>query len=233
VDSHHRRGRLALLAATAIVAALTAVSGASAATTCTGSLPPGSYQSIVVPPGESCVLQASFGASIEVAGSISVGQGASLRMVASGAPCGQIVIHGSVAAVSPEEIDFFATTGCTIRVDGSISIRGASAKVILQGNISVGGSVALRGNAVDTFVQIVGSSIDGSLAVTNNRAGQFIDVSFNSIGGSLNFSNNDSAGVISVANNTIDGSLACSDNIALFGTLVPNTVGGSASGQCA
>jgi hypothetical protein len=235
VDSRHRRGRLALLAGTAIVAALVAVSGASAATTCTGTITSGSFGSIVVPPGADCTLSAGNGRVIEVAGSISVGQGASLTAFAfgpsSGFPCGQMVINGSVTATSPESIAFTASDGCPLRVDGSITVRGATFQVGLAG-ISVGGSVAVRDNAVANVVRIEGNSIEGSVAVTNNNAGNIIRVSSNTIGGSVNYSNNIGE-IVRVDQNTIDASLACSGNdgnIEIFG---PNTVGGSTSGQCA
>jgi hypothetical protein len=233
VDSHHRRGRLALLAATAIVAALAAVSGASAATTCTGTITSGSFQSIVVPPGETCELFAVNGDVIEVAGSISVGQGAILFVRALEQPsCGQIVIRGSVAATNPFAIVFLADSGCTLRVDGSISVRGASEPVRFQG-ILVGGSVVLRDNDVAGSVRILDSIIDGSVTVRNNNAATEVIVANNSIGGSVNFSNNVGP-VTAVADNAIGGSLACSGNSgSLIETFGPNTVGGSPSGQCA
>jgi hypothetical protein len=235
VDSHHRRGRLALLAATAIVAALAAVSGASGATTCTGTITSGSFGSIVVPPGANCELNAENGDIIEVTGSISVGQGASLQVFAGGLlgfPCGQILIHGSVAATSPQTITFFADPGCTLRVDGSISIRGATELVEFQ-NVSVGGSVTLRDNPASNSVRLQGSTIDGSVTVSNNTVSNNVLVSSNSIGGSLTFSNN-SGNTVFVAENMIGGSLACSDNNGLTNeTFGPNTVGGSTSGQCA
>jgi hypothetical protein len=151
VDSHHRRGRLALLAATAIVAALVAVSGASAATTCTSEINSGSFQSIVVPPDAECVLNTQNGDVIEVAEGISVGQGAILGVFAAGDPCGQILIHGSVVATSPEIIVFEANLGCTLRVDGGITSSRASERVHLI-RISVGGNVALLDNSGAAYI---------------------------------------------------------------------------------
>jgi hypothetical protein len=184
------------------------------------------------------------------------GQGAILGVSALNLDggCGQIVIHGSVAATNSEFIVIEADSGCTLRVDGSITSRRGGERVQLR-DISIGGSVTIRDSGGAAYT-VERSSIGGSLRLRNNVA-NVNRVEGNSIGGSVTFSNNLSlvapnilqantiGGSVTFSNNrslvdlgntvqhnAIDNSLACSGNDPppIGGG---NTVGGSKSGQCA
>jgi hypothetical protein len=146
---------LALIAAPLMVA-LVGVRPAMAATTeCSGTLPPGTYDNIVVPEGAHCEM-----VSATVNGNVRVLAGASLR--ASASQIGGNVQGQDVAWVCAQEAtqiggNFYVKGGDLGFTTGVSSFPGVS---VVMGNIKV------EGNAGHTIVS--GATVDGNVRVSGN-----------------------------------------------------------------
>ncbi len=200
------------VAATALVAASTS---AAAPTTCDGVLDPGTYWSLDVPAGATCIGVGH----VTVNGNVSVGNGATFVLGAEDTPDLTSTINGSVQASNPLNLQIHFTT-----INGRIE--------------SHGGSGPFGGPFGVTWITIEDSLINGGVTIDGFN-GFWMGFIRNHVNGSVNLNNNvlvDDDGNEYVTNG-INGSLNCSGNSpkAQVGDSEgsPNQVNGWKTGECA
>jgi hypothetical protein len=213
----------------ALGAFLPASGGArTAATNCTGFATGGTFGDIVVPAGQSCVLD-----GVTVTGGVTVQTGASLEITNTS---GDSTVRKDVKG---KGCDFIELQGTSLTnrtaVGGNLVIQNCTSGVFSGGqanssnqpppSVLIGKNVTCTGNAgncvFDYFV------IGGSLTCSGNAFG--CTVNSNGIG--LNATLNNNPGGATVDHSVIGGNLACSGNAFIGGST--DTVAGTESGQCA
>jgi hypothetical protein len=205
-------GLTALLAALTVVAAPAA--GAAPGTVCTGGLAPGTYNSVVVPPGAACLSDGP----VTIRGGLQIGAGATF-VLGSEESSDTGSINGGVHATNPASVQIHFAT-----INGGIDIHGGSGPF--------GGPFDITWNAIED------NTIHGG-AVVDGYNGFWFGFIRNSVSGTVWLTNNvleDPDGNEYVTN-TIHGSLNCSGNIpaAQVGDSEgsPNLVTGQQTGECA
>jgi hypothetical protein len=176
-------------------------------TTCSGSLAPGSYDSVNVPAGQTCLI-ATAGIRT-VAGNVTLGTGA-LLVVQSPAT---FVVNSSLIGVNARGIELAPAPMGAANILGNVSLSGTT------GNAGIG---------------IDQSFIGGTLSVANSNVPE-IELLFNNVAGSVLVQNNKTSGVDNnrIDGNAIGGSLVCTGNMPAPGDSgFANMVGGNKVGQC-
>lgn len=210
-----RRLFAALFVSALCVLAITVSASAAGATTCTDTLAPGTYGTVTVPAGASCIIMAG---PVTIRGGLFVGAGATFVFGSEESPDVNATISGGVHASNADSVQIHFST-----VNGGIDIHG--------GNGPFGGPFDVTWNTIED------SQVNGSVTI-DGYDGFWQGFIRNHVNGSVTFSNNavaDPDGNEFVTN-TIHGSLNC------FGNTPPPQVGdsggednlvtGATSGQC-
>lgn len=203
------------MAAAVLVAAVlgfpaTAFAGSST-TSCTGSLPPGTYGMITVPAGATCDLGAG---PVIVLGGVRVSPGASFLLgveytgPASGTINGGIVANGAAQVVVYNAL-----------IHGAVSVQGGA------GPFGCAGPVPGL-----CYTDLSDDTITGGVTV-NGYDGIWLGFIRDHVNGTVMLTNNvQSFDEIDVGSNVVNGSLLCSGNVPLENTGVspggPSTVTG-------
>lgn len=212
-----RRVSIAMVAAAlgALVVSVSPVAASGGATTCTGTLTPGTYGRVVVPAGAVC---ATFAGPVTINGGVSVGAGATFVLGSEDNPVHTATINGGVTAVNAANVQIHFST-----INGGLTVVGGAGPF--------GGPFGVTFNAIEDNVINGGATITG---YTGFWQGFFR----NKVKGSVNYSNNtlvDPDGN-EVQTNTIHGNLNCSGNnpSPQMGDSggSPNSVTGRKTGQC-
>ena len=236
---NHRSISLAAAAAVAVGGVFAAGGAwlpalAAGPTPCTGTLPPGTYQDVVVPSGASCIL----GSGVTVNHDVTVNKAGSLSD--SGASVGH-----DIQASQPNSIDIGhgATVGHDLHVTGTTGVVAPAFPFNDICNATVGHDLVITGSASAATSWIIGDSdgpagcargvgVGHDMNVTNNATA--VDVSENSsapashggsIGHDLNVTGN--AGPTFVEGNQVGHDANCSAPTTSpgDGDFTPNTTG--------
>lgn len=203
----------------------------SAQTQCVGTLPPGTYEHIVVPSGAGCLLTSST-----VTGNVTALEGSSLTLNGNR-------IGGNVSGHRPSFVGSmndviggnFHVTGATGPgfVFGSLSVNVfACGSQLPTGNVHVkkteGGTIAV-GTQIDACP---GNTVGGNIKVEDNLIPptETLVVSRNAVGGHVHVSKNIGGSQKTVFGNIVSHDLVCRDNDEPF-VGGPNTAR-RAVGQC-
>lgn len=210
-----RRLFAALFVSALCVLAITVSASAAGATTCTDTLAPGTYGTVTVPAGASCIIMAG---PVTIRGGLFVGAGATFVFGSEESPDVNATISGGVHASNADSVQIHFST-----VNGGIDIHG--------GNGPFGGPFDVTWNTIED------SQVNGSVTI-DGYDGFWQGFIRNHVNGSVTFSNNGVADPDGneFVTNTIHGSLNC------FGNTPPPQVGdsggednlvtGATSGQC-
>ena len=187
----------------------------SNATTCTGTLAPGTYKQVVVPAGESCV---TFAGPVTIKGGVSVEAGATFVLGSEENPVHTGTISGGVRSQDAASVQIHFST-----INGGVNLSGGAGPF--------GGPFGITWNTIEDSV------INGSVNITGYD-GFWQGFFRNTVNGTVNFNNNtvvDPDGN-EVQTNTIHGSLNCSGNTPSpqrgDSEGSPNEVSGHKTGQC-
>jgi hypothetical protein len=193
------------VASAALVAAgLTAPAALASApnATCTGALPPGTYQNVTVPAQTFCTIN---GSDI-ITGDVTVATGAAL--VDLGAPIG-----GNLQADHAQEfLEFGGSVG------GNLQLTATSSKNGVCG-ITVGNDLVVQGGAASFIGGIgepcpAGAEVGGNLTVQNNTGD--VEVQTNTVAGNISVHDNTGGG--SLLGNSAGGSCQLfNDDPPIFG----------------
>jgi hypothetical protein len=192
------------LALFAGVVAIGAGITAAHAATCSGTLAPGTYDSLNVLPGDPCIVSSG---TVTVTGNFTVGAGASLVVISPA----KFTVNSSLSAVGASKIVITPAPMGAANFLGSVFV------------------IATHGATVDIEDSIVG----GTLSVSNSTVAEAV-LRDNNVAGNVLFRNNGApVDTNTIAGNTIGGSLVCTGNTPLpVDAGSPNTVGGAKVGQC-
>jgi hypothetical protein len=183
----------------------------SSATACAGTLAPGTYQSIVVPAGQTCDLGVG---PVQVLSGVQVGSGASFVLGFDGGPATGTIGGGLAADHAAEVIVHDA------RISGGVTVHGGS-----------GPFGCTQPFAPVCITLLESNSINGGVTI-NGYTGFFLGFIRNHVNGSTTISNNvQSLDEIDIGSNVIHGSLTCAGNNPTENTgdspgPTPNTVTG-------
>jgi hypothetical protein len=188
---------------------------ASAPTTCTDTLAPGTYGKVVVPQDAACLSDGP----VTIRGGLSIQQGATFVLGSEDNPVDTGTISGGVQATNPASVQIHFTT-----INGGIDVHGGSGPF--------GGPFDITWNAIEDNRINGGATVDG-------YNGFWFGFIRNHVNGSVNL--NDNALTDPDANeyvtNVIHGSLNCTGNFPApqvgDSEGSPNQVTGVKSGQCA
>ena len=191
-----RRARavLPLAAGAGLLFALPASASAasSPATACAGTLAPGTYQSIVVPAGQTCDLGVG---PVHVLAGVRVGSGASFVLGVDGGPATGTIGGGLAAGNAAEVIVHDAS------ITGGVAIQGGSGPFGCTQPFAPVCITLLEGNAIS------------GAATVNGYTGLFLGFIRNHVNGSVTISNNvQTLDEIDIGSNVINGSLTCAGN---------------------
>jgi hypothetical protein len=199
-----------------LVVALPAAAGAaSAATTCTDFLAPGTYGAVTVPAGAVCFSDGG----ITVRGGLFIGEGATFVLGSEEAPGDNGTINGGVHATNPDSVQIHFMT-----INGGLDIQGGSGPF--------GGPFDITWNAIED------NHINGRVNVDGYN-GFWFGFIRNTVNGSVNLNNNvlEDPDANEYVTNTIHGSLNCTGNSPApqvgDSEGEPNVVSGAKTGQCA
>jgi hypothetical protein len=188
----------------------------SNATTCTGTLVPGTYKQVVVPAGASCV---TFAGPVTIKGGVTVEAGATFVLGSEENPVHTGTISGGIRSQDAASVQIHFST-----INGGVNLSGGAGPF--------GGPFDITWNTIEDSV------INGSVNITGYN-GFWQGFFRNTVNGAVNFNNNtvvDPDGN-EFQTNTIHGSLNCSGNTPSpqqgdsGGS--PNEVSGRKTGQCA
>jgi hypothetical protein len=210
---------LVLIGVAAVVAAgamtVPAVAGA-ATTTCTSTLAPGTYGTVVVPAGAVCIIDHG---PLTITGGLVVGAGATFVFGSEETPDVTATIYEGVHATNAASVQIHFAT-------------------IYEGVFITGGAGPFGGPFDVTWTTIEDSLINGPVTIQGYN-GFWAGFIRNTVFGTVTYRNNTVADPDGneVVTNTIHGNLVCSGNTPppqvgdSEGS--PNTVTGRRSGQCA
>ncbi|HEV7997004.1 MAG TPA: hypothetical protein VGP52_12185 [Stellaceae bacterium] len=193
------------LAVIALGLATGSAANAQSNVTCTGTLAAGTYNNVTVPNDASCTI----GTGVLVIASVSVGSGATLDMLGA-------TVDGNVTAKN-------ATSITIDEAEPAAVISTVGTNVTLVGTT---GLILIRNASIGVNLTIVGST------------GAEVHLLHNTVGTNLVVQGDSGLAIPQIALNMVGGNLACVDNTPppsdiIAGIPSPNTVGGTASGQCA
>ena len=209
-----------LLGAGTLVAALVVSMPALASakpksTTCTGTLPSGTYKKLVVPEGAVCFVETP----VTIRGGLWIQSGATFVLGDEAQPGDNGTISGGVHATGAASVQIHFIT-----INGGIDIRGGAGPF--------GGPFGVTFNAIED------NQINGSVTVDGYN-GFWFGFIRNHVNGSVNLNNNvlPDPDANEFVTNVIHGSLNCSGNSPApqIGDSEgsPNQVTGAKTGQCA
>ena len=185
-------------------------------TTCTGTLAPGIYKSVVVPDGAACIISSG---PLTILGGLTVGAGATFVFGSEDTPDVTSVIAGGVDATNAANVQIHFST-----IMGGIDIHGGAGPF--------GGPFDITWNTIED------SLINGRVTIEGYN-GFWMGFIRNTVNGSVNLNDNtlvDPDGNEYVTN-TINGSFNCAGNSPApqvgDSEGMPNHVNGRATGQCA
>ena len=222
-----------LIAVLMVVGALLPASGGArtADFNCTGFSTGGTFANVVVPAGQSCVLDHA-----RVTGNVTVKTAASLSVTTTS---GDSTIAGKVTGNACDFIDL-ESTGASFRivVGGDVNItnctgssfsggRGSSGPGTPPQSLLIGGNTKCSGNQDECVFDY--AIIAGNLDCSGNFG---CTLQSDAIGNNVTANNNTGVGA-TIVNGAIAGNLACSGNVpGATNSGTPNTVSGTRSGQC-
>ena len=199
------------------LALVPAFASAKPATTCTGSLDPGTYTSVVVPDGAVCIIEQG---PLTIRGGLTIGAGATFVFGSDQTPDETATISGGVQATDAKNVQIHSAT-----INGGVDIHGGP-------GVQNGPPFFFA-----TWNTIEDSVIHGGVTI-EGYDGFWIGFIRNTVYGDVNLNNNvvgDPDGNEYVTN-TIHGSLNCSGNSPApqvgDSEGSPNEVTGSVTGQC-
>jgi len=207
------RRLLVSLAAVGLLVGLAAApvgAASNPATTCTGSLPPGTYGSITVPAGATCDLGVG---PVVVLGGVVVSPGASFLLGYEGGPATG-TINGGIVAIGAAQV--------------------AVHNALIHGAVSVQGGAGPFGCTAPfaplCFSDLEDDTITGGVTI-NGYDGFWLGFIRNHVNGTVRLTNNNQQlDEIDVGSNVVHGSLFCSGNVPLENTGIsaggPSTVTG-------
>jgi hypothetical protein len=196
--------RLFLSIAISVAALIAGTSSAAGAVTrCDGDLPAGTYDHVLVPKGQICVLVGA----VTVEGNMILQEGASLTQLSSGT----LTVNGNLQGHGVRNV---FTGAATITIHGNVSFTGATAAVALE-NVLIGGNLNISKSNENVILDVVGCQVTGNALLQNNALTfpAFFKIFSNTIFGNLVCNGNDPAPDL--------------------GSPDANTVGGQRIGQCA
>jgi hypothetical protein len=194
--------RLFLSIAILVAAFIAGTSSAAAAVTrCDGSLSAGTYDTVLVPEGKTCVVLGP----VTVEGNVILQEGASLS-----SECDTLRVNGNLLGDGVKNVSMIGDSVDSVRIDGNVSITGATGVVFLDEVI-----------------------IGGNLQISDSN-GSEITVTTSKVAGNVLFQNNTlTPGQFFISGNTIAGNLVCRGNAPPPENQDnPNNVGGQKIGQC-
>jgi len=215
-------------------AAVAGSGGSGNDTQCTGFLPPGTYDNIVVPPGAFCLLENST-----VNGSVKALENSTLSIF------GRVTVHGNVDGDKADIVDMLGIGGRNL-VLGSIQIKeggstGGFSYARVCGTDLPNGNIQIE--KMKNYVLVGGPRFcntgntlaKGNIKVEENSIGFPVpfgemEVSRNTVGGNVQVFKNVGPGLKFVQGNTVREDLQCFENTLPF-VGGPNTAG-KAEGQC-
>ena len=216
----------------AVAAILVAVPTASAGNTpCVGALPPGTYDNVVVPKNEQCMLNSSlvlgnvkalrdsilFADSNEIRGNVEGDKADVVSIVDTPDLPEASIVHGNIKAKEGG-----GSTGASSMFNTIARVCGT---LLPQGNIQI--EKFSPGPANPSFVAIGaeffcddqggGNTLqDGNIKVEENTITGLLRVDLNQVGGNLQVSKNTGDGPKTVNGNTGSGNLKCFNNSPPF-----------------
>lgn len=162
------------------------------ATICTGTLSPGTYRSITVPPGATC--NAGIG-PLRVLAGVDVGRGATFMLgFEGGPPTG--TIGGGVRALDAAQVQVHDA-----RITGGVDTRGGTGPFGCTGPVP--------GLCFSDFED---NSISGG-TVIDGYNGFFLGFIRNTVNGAVRITNADLPDELDIGSNVVHGSLTCSGNV--------------------
>jgi len=211
-----RAASLCALALAVLVVVPTVATAKPNGTTCTDTLAPGVYTSVVVPDGATCIIGSG---PLTILGGLTVGSGATFVFGSEESPDVTSVIVGGVHATNAAAVQIHFST-----INGGIDIHGGAGPF--------GGPFGITWNTIED------SLINGRVSIEGYN-GFWMGFIRNTVNGSVNLNDNtlvDTDGNEYVTN-TINGSLNCAGNSPApqvgDSEGSPNHVNGRATGQCA
>jgi hypothetical protein len=192
-----RRMLIALGIALVSTLALTVTSSAASATTCTSTLAPGTYGTVTVPAGATCIIAEG---PITIRGGLYIGANAIFIFGDEARPDVNATISGGVHSTNANSVQIHFST-----INGGVDLEGGSGP--FPGPFDFGEGFAPTWNTLED------NRINGSVTV-NGYNGFWQGFIRNSVNGAVTFSNNtvlDPDGN-ELVTNTIHGSLSCSGN---------------------
>jgi hypothetical protein len=220
------------------------------AITCTGTLAPATYSSVLVPAGQSCMIS-----TLTVLGNVIVTRGATLSFSCTamqstcqkGEACSNavafprcsVVINGNIQAKNADNIDISgcplshpSTCESTIKVGGNVSLTGTTGAINLA-NLQIGGNLSLTETNSGIDLENLGIGGNLEIASSNPNVSNSIGVTSGQITGNVMFVNNYS-GQNLLSGNNIGGNLICSsDSPPPTNAGKSNVVAGKEISQCA
>jgi hypothetical protein len=217
-----RRLTVALLLSVVAAMALTVSSSAAEKTTCTSTLAPGTYGTVTVPAGATCLIGAG---PLTINGGLVIEAGGIFIFGDEESPNVNATINGGVVAVNANSVQIHFST-----ISGGVVLLGGSGP--FPGPFDFGGGFAPTWNTLED------NTINGRVVIDGYN-GFWQGFIRNTVNGSVNFNNNtlvDPDGN-ELVTNTIHGNLNCSGNdpAPQVGDSegAPNVVSGNKNGQCA
>jgi hypothetical protein len=223
-------GLAALLIAT-VVALFGGKAAAAAPTICSSAstLSSGTYDALVVPTGESCMVD---GVDISVLGNVVLEPGSFMEI--GGLAPGHLTVGGNLIVGGDAGFTFSPFCDCeggpsTFSVGGNVVAdhpRYVAVGGTIRGNVNITGAI---GGAEVSTAQIGGN------VVVEDTTGSLVLVALNTVAGQVQILNNTllGFGFNIVEGNTVTRNLTCLGNSpAPINQGIPNTVSGRVVGQC-
>lgn len=203
-----------------LVPAATGVAAGPSAAVCSGSLAPGTYQSITVPAGATCDLGDG---PVTVLAGVSVGPGATF-MLGHETPYGPLTssLGGGVVGDNAAQVQIHNS-----RITGGVNLQGGSGPFgctapiaplcfnDLEDNVINGGATI---NGYDgLYLGFIRNTVNGTTTVTNNAVPDELDLGSNTVHGDLVCGGNtpvENTGESPGAPNSVTGRDTCNENPA-------------------
>jgi hypothetical protein len=180
---------------------LAPAAGAATDTPCVGTLPPGTYENVVVPPGASCTLEGSV-----VEGNVKAFEGSRLTMLGND-------VRGNVEAWRAIQVGI----GCPSFPGGPCP----GAPNVVAGNVELReiGIPPMPATIGTESVRLCGNAVGGDILVVDGRAGNvevgtsgFTACTGNTVGGDVIVQGNPQGSGTRVGNNVVGGNILLLEN---------------------
>ena len=191
-------------------------------TECTGVLPPGTYDNIIVPAGAACTIDGS------------VIRGNVLALTDSRLFMSNDQVIGFIKGDGADIVQIVSTTvgGVIFIQNGSLSGGGGIVNVLIaNGTVVTGGSIHVE-NMVTDIISIYNTTVtNGSIEVIGNTTEAFLQTEFNTVSQNVDVFDNGGPGGKFLTNNTAGVAVRCFGNTGAFIAGGPNFAP-SRQGQC-